>query len=153
MEKFKALQMESILDEVSQAILETALGNHRRILELKCQANQSFILLGKEFRESKEMRYFEFLGYPTFEAYESDGNTEALLLTMRDVAEAQGGIGELAKRTAVSREHLYEILAGKYNPRLDNWLNILSGLGFRVRLERQKTAKIASEPVSSRHGD
>jgi len=61
--------MESVLDEVSQAILETALENHRRILELKNQANQSFILLGKEFRESKERRYFEFLGYPTFEAY------------------------------------------------------------------------------------
>jgi hypothetical protein len=49
-EKVKTLQIESILDEVSQAILETALGNHQRILELKRQATQSFILLGKEFR-------------------------------------------------------------------------------------------------------
>ena len=83
-----------------------------------------------------------------FESYESDGDTEALLLAMRDVAEAQGGIGELAKRTAVSREHLYEILAGKYNPRLDNWLNILSGLGFRVRLELHK---VANKNASSRN--
>jgi len=37
-----------------------------------------------------------------FDSYEKDGNTEALLLAMRDVAEAQGGIGQLAKRTAVS---------------------------------------------------
>ncbi len=72
-----------------------------------------------------------------FDSYEKDGNTEALLLAMRDVAEAQGGIGQLAKRTAISRQHLYEILASKHNPRLDNWLSILSGLGFRVRLERQ----------------
>ena len=71
-----------------------------------------------------------------FEAYEKDRDTECLLLAMRDVAEAQGGIGELAKRTSISRQHLYEILASKHNPRLDNWLSILSGLGFRVRLEQ-----------------
>ena len=73
-----------------------------------------------------------------FESCEQDGDTEALLLAMRDVAEAQGGIGDLAKRTTISREHLYDILASKHNPRLDNWLNILSGLGFSVRLEQQK---------------
>ncbi len=72
------------------------------------------------------------------ESYEQDGYTEALLLAMRHVAEAQGGIGELAKRTMISREHLYDILAGKHTPRLDNWLDILSALGFRVRLELQK---------------
>lgn len=74
-----------------------------------------------------------------FETYEKDGDTGALLLAMRDVAEAKGGIGELAKRTSISRQHLYEILASKHNPRLDNWLSILSGLGFRVRLERVAT--------------
>ena len=74
-----------------------------------------------------------------FLAYEEDGNTDALLLAMRDVAEAQGGIGKLAKRTDVSREHLYEILASKHQPRLDNLLSILSGLGFRIRLERQES--------------
>jgi|GEM_PF-6347586 len=57
---------------------------------------------------------------------------------MRHVAEAQGGIGELAKRITISREHLYDILAGKHKPRLDNWLDILSVLGFRIRLELQK---------------
>ena len=82
------------------------------------------------------------------ESYEKEGNTEALLLAMRDVAEAQGGIGQLAKRTAISRQHLYDILASKHNPRLDNWLNILSGLGFRVRLERQD---IVAEHTPSDH--
>ena len=71
------------------------------------------------------------------ESYEGDGDIQALLLAMRDVAEAQGGIGELAKRTSISRQHLYDILASKHNPSLDNWLSILSGLGFRIRLERQ----------------
>ncbi len=71
-----------------------------------------------------------------FDSYEKDGDTAALLLAMRDVAEAQGGIGQLAKRTTISRQHLYEILASKHNPRLDNWLSVLSGLGFRIRLEK-----------------
>jgi probable addiction module antidote protein len=81
------------------------------------------------------------------DSYKGDGDTQALLLAMRDVAEAQGGIGELAKRTSISRQHLYEILASRHNPRLDNWLNIISGLGFRVRLERQD---VTIEGASSR---
>lgn len=73
-----------------------------------------------------------------FEFYQEDGDTEALLLAMKDVAEAQGGIGKLAKKTMISREHLYSILASKHTPRLDNWLDIISALGFRIRLEPQK---------------
>ncbi len=67
---------------------------------------------------------------------------------MRDVAEAQGGIGELAKRTAISRQHLYDTLASKHNPGLDNLLSILSGPGFRVRLERQD---VTAEHTPSGH--
>ncbi|MCL5010702.1 MAG: hypothetical protein M1127_00610 [Patescibacteria group bacterium] len=72
-----------------------------------------------------------------FGEYQKDGNTNALLLAMKDVAQAQGGVGKLAKKTTISREHLYDILASKHNPRLDNWLNIILGLGFRIRLESQ----------------
>ena len=84
-----------------------------------------------------------------FDSYEKDGDTEALLLAMRDVAEAQGGIGQLDKRTSISRQHLYEILASKHNPRLDNWLSVLSGLGFRVRLERSVEPVETAEPIKA----
>ena len=84
-----------------------------------------------------------------FESYEKDGDTKTLLLAMRDVAEAQGGVGKLAKRTSITRQHLYEILASKHNPRLDNLLNILSGLGFRVRLERLNN--VTAEHTPSGH--
>ncbi len=69
-------------------------------------------------------------------AYEEDDNIEALLLALRHVAKAQGGIGQLAKRTDISRQHLYNILASKHQPRFDNMLSILSALGFRIRLEQ-----------------
>jgi probable addiction module antidote protein len=72
------------------------------------------------------------------ESYQEDKDTGALLLALRDVAKAQGGIGELAKRTGINRQHLYDILAHKHNPRLDNLLNILSALGFRIRLELER---------------
>ncbi|MFH0740062.1 MAG: transcriptional regulator [bacterium] len=74
-----------------------------------------------------------------FEEYQKDGDTKALLLAMRDVADAQGGIGKLAKKTSVNRQHLYDILANKHNPKLNNWLNILSALGFKIKIERATT--------------
>jgi DNA-binding phage protein len=34
-----------------------------------------------------------------FEEYQQDNNVEALLLALRDVAKAQGGLGQLAQKT------------------------------------------------------
>ncbi|MBI1926216.1 putative addiction module antidote protein [Candidatus Poribacteria bacterium] len=85
----------------------------------------------------------------SFLAYEEDGNTDALLLALGHVAKAQGGIGQLSKRTAVSCEQLYDMLASKHQPRLDTVLSILSALGFRFRLERQ-TLPIESSPLQEK---
>jgi len=115
--------------------------------------NREFILKNTtSFKENllKRLQDPEFAQYyleATLEDYEEDGDTESLLLAMRDVAQAQGGIGKLAKRTGISRQHLYDVLASKHNPRLDNLLEILSGLGFRIRLERQETTEQPS-PVA-----
>ena len=43
--------------------------NHQRIIRLKEQATRSFILLGKELKLNKDRRYFEQLGFATFETY------------------------------------------------------------------------------------
>ena len=77
-------------------------------------------------------------------AYETDNNTDALLLAMRDVAQAQGGIGQLAQRVGISREHLYNVLASKHNPRLDNLLSILSGVRFPSAIGAKKRPKKGS---------
>ncbi len=96
--------------------------------------------LNKALKDPKEAQaYLE----ASLSAYEADGLTDALLLAMRDVAQAQGGVGQLAKRVGITREHLYNVLASKHNPRLDNLLSILSGLGFRVRLELKKAATVS----------
>ena len=95
----------------------------------------------------------KMLGHDKVPIPKDDKDTEALLLAMKDVAEAQGGIGKLAKKITVSREHLYDILSSKHNPRLDNWLEIISALGFRVKLERQEKkaghSRIKAKSVAS----
>ncbi len=73
------------------------------------------------------------------EEYEEDGDTEAFLLALRNVAEAQGGLGVLAKRTGLNREHLYKALSPKGNPRLRTIGAILHGLGFRLSVVRLQT--------------
>ena len=42
------------------------------------------------------------------EEYQTNGDLEAFLLALRHVAEAQGGIGKLSKKTHLSRESLYK---------------------------------------------
>ena len=70
--------------------------------------------------------------------YKEDGNTESLWMALRDVVEAQGGVGKLAQRTKVNPQYLNDIFASKQKLRLDNLQSILSGLGFQIRLEFAK---------------
>ena len=66
------------------------------------------------------------------EEYQKDNNTECLLLALRHVAEAQGGLGLLAKKTHLNRESLYKTLSKKGNPRLQTLGVLLKGLGFQL---------------------
>ena len=68
------------------------------------------------------------------DAYQADQNNKALLLAMKDVADAQGGIGWLAKETKLNREHLYYLLSGKGNPRLDTLSLIFKAFGFHLNI-------------------
>lgn len=68
------------------------------------------------------------------EEYQEDGDTETLLVALRNVAEAKGGIGKLAKKTHLSRQHLYKLLSKSGNPRLDTFGLLLKGLGFHLAI-------------------
>ncbi len=76
------------------------------------------------------------------EEYEKDGDTEAFLLALRDVAEAQGGLLKLAERTKLNRQNLYKTLSAKGNPKLETVGAILRGLGFRLSV-----APLSSKPL------
>jgi probable addiction module antidote protein len=89
-------------------------------------------VLIEDLKDLKEARaYLEV----ALEEYERDRDTAAFLMALRHVAEVQGGIGQLAERTKLNREHLYRALSGKGNPRLETLDTILHGLGFRLAIE------------------
>ena len=74
----------------------------------------------------KDPKYVRVFLEVAFDAYEEDGFTEALLLAMRHVAQAQGGIDNL-------RQLLESVLSDRpSSSRIDNLLSILSGLGLRI---------------------
>ena len=66
---------------------------------------------------------------------EASGEIDGLLLALRDVAQAQGGVGALAERSGLNREHLYRVLSSRSKPKIDNLMAIVSALGFRLRLD------------------
>lgn len=66
--------------------------------------------------------------------YQKDNNSAALLLALRNVTEAQGGIGQLAQKSHLNRESLYRTLSRKGNPKLQTLGALLKGLGFELQI-------------------
>jgi probable addiction module antidote protein len=62
---------------------------------------------------------------------------DAFLLAVRDVVEAQGGIGNLSKATSLNREGLYDMLSEKGNPRLSSISTILDALGLQLAVTKK----------------
>lgn len=58
---------------------------------------------------------------------------EILLIALRNVAEAQGGLGKLAKKTHVRREVLYRVLSSEGNPQLSTFTNLVHAMGLNLK--------------------
>lgn len=69
------------------------------------------------------------------EEYQNDKDAKAFLLVLKDVAEAQGGLTQLAKKTKLNRENLYKVFSAKGNPRLSTVETLLHALGFRLDVQ------------------
>jgi probable addiction module antidote protein len=78
------------------------------------------------------------------EEYHEDGDVEALLIALRNIAEARGGMGQLAKKTHLNRQNLYQVLSKKGNPTLDTFELILKGLGYRLTIQPDEREKPGS---------
>ena len=63
-----------------------------------------------------------------------DGDPEVFLLALRDVAEAQGGVAEVAEAAKLNRENLYRMLSNRGNPELRSLDALLHALGFRLAI-------------------
>lgn len=64
-------------------------------------------------------------------ALEED-DPELFLLALRNVAEAQGGVAQLADKAKLNRESLYRMLSDRGNPEFRSLDALLHALGFRL---------------------
>jgi probable addiction module antidote protein len=71
----------------------------------------------------------------SFEEFLKDGNEKALLIALRQVAKAKGGLRDLANKTGIQRESLYRALSERGNPRLSTLTSIMSALGYNLSLK------------------
>jgi len=62
-----------------------------------------------------------------------DGDPKVLLMALRHVAEATGGMRSLSMKTRLSRETLYRTLSPKGNPELSSLERIFRALGLSLR--------------------
>lgn len=96
------------------------------------------------FRASDHLRSEdEIAAY--LEAMLADGDARVVPVALRTVADAAGGMAELAARTGLSRETLYRTLSDRGNPRLDTLAAILRAFGLRLTvapvMNRRKRAR------------
>ncbi|MBU1664821.1 MAG: putative addiction module antidote protein [Gammaproteobacteria bacterium] len=79
----------------------------------------------------------------SLESLDEPGGREALLMALRQVAQAQG-MDAVAERAGIQRESLYRALSPKGNPTLKTLLAILNGAGLRLAVTRAEIREEAA---------
>lgn len=77
----------------------------------------------------------EYLNEALAESLKGDKESQQLLfIALKNVAEAQGGVGRLAKKARIgSRESLYKTLSPKGNPKWHTLLALIKALKLDLR--------------------
>ena len=78
-----------------------------------------------------------------------DGESAVLLLALRRIADARGGMAKLAHATGLSREALYRTLGKAGNPRLSSLTAILAATGLRLTIAPAVSRAGARKPRST----
>jgi len=69
------------------------------------------------------------------ESLKGDEESQHIFLkALANVAEAQGGIGKLAKKAHIGRESLYKTLSEKGNPEWKTLISLFNTLGLTLKL-------------------
>jgi probable addiction module antidote protein len=68
-------------------------------------------------------------------ALENDDEPGVLLVALRRVAEARGGIAKVAKAAGIERESLYRALSVRGNPRLSTLVAVAKAVGLKLTVE------------------
>ena len=69
---------------------------------------------------------------------------EGFLIALKNVAEAHGGIGAIAKVTNLNRQSMYRMFSEKGNPTVSSLLTVLEALGIEISFASQDKRKEAA---------
>jgi probable addiction module antidote protein len=64
-----------------------------------------------------------------------EDDEETFLVALRDVAEAHGGLRQLARKTHLNREHLFRMLSKSGNPNLHSLRLLVGAVGLKLTLQ------------------
>ncbi len=70
-----------------------------------------------------------------FSDYALDGDSSALLASLRVIAKVKG-VSNVARETGMTRQGVQKALSSKGNPRLDSISAIMKALGYKLTPER-----------------
>jgi probable addiction module antidote protein len=65
-----------------------------------------------------------------------DDEGQVLLMALRNVATATGGMAKLSRKTGLSRESLYRLLSEDGNPRLSSLVAVLRSFGLSLAVRQ-----------------
>jgi probable addiction module antidote protein len=68
-------------------------------------------------------------------AMEDTEEPQVLLIALRQIAEARGGVAKIAKAAGIERESLYRALSPRGNPRLSTLFAVTRAMGLVLTVE------------------
>jgi probable addiction module antidote protein len=68
-------------------------------------------------------------------AMENADEPQSLLVALRHIAEARGGVAKIAKAAGVERESLYRSLSPRGNPRFSTLVAVTKAMGLTLTVE------------------
>jgi probable addiction module antidote protein len=71
-------------------------------------------------------------------AMEEADDPEVLLIALRQVAEARGGLAKVAKAAGIERESLYRALSPNGNPRYSTLIGVMKAVGLKLTVETSR---------------
>ena len=74
-------------------------------------------------------------------AMEDTDEPKVLLIALRHLAEAKGGIAKVARRARIERESLYRALSPRGNPRFSTLVAVTKALGLTLTVETARPAR------------
>jgi probable addiction module antidote protein len=84
----------------------------------------------QEIRENPE-----FAAHYLAAAMEDTDEPGVLLVALRQIAEARGGMAKVAKAAGIQRESLYRALSKRGNPRLSTLFAVIRAMGMTLTIE------------------